>query len=474
MSLVCQQFLTNPTVNPRTGRKIQIGGPTYRELVKECGQPGPLLVPGFASASPAVLVSQRPFQSITLPAPISLTTTTFPTQTYVPLATQSIPFMSSLATQPTPIMPTLVKQPDPFMSTLVTQPTPFMSTLGTQPDPFMSTLVTQPAPIMPTSITQRSISPLERSMSQMTMQPVLVDVAPVSPKITRVSPPPPVTRVSPTSTVTFLHANVYPRFESGCSFYQIGRSDEDRHLIAVLNNNIVMYAVFDGHGGKQVSDWLKANLPARIAQNLIGVDFNNDEAMDDMIRNTYFQVDREMFDNLGGMKLGAGSTAVVALSSGIRTYLINLGDARAIIFNGKGKIIQETKDHKPNEERERVEAAGGFVMGGKVPRVNGVLAVSRAFGDFGLKHSKDYATTNVYVYTPEGPVTVRPDFYSVTSNEKLYILLGSDGLFDVHSSQEYVYFILEQPIPLSACEAIVKWARPGTTDDLTAIIAPLF
>lgn len=29
----------NPTINPRTNRFIKIGSPTYRKLIKECGEP---------------------------------------------------------------------------------------------------------------------------------------------------------------------------------------------------------------------------------------------------------------------------------------------------------------------------------------------------------------------------------------------------------------------------------------------------
>lgn len=36
---VCARFHADPTHNPRTGRMIKKDGPTYKELVKECGEP---------------------------------------------------------------------------------------------------------------------------------------------------------------------------------------------------------------------------------------------------------------------------------------------------------------------------------------------------------------------------------------------------------------------------------------------------
>ena len=51
-----------------------------------------------------------------------------------------------------------------------------------------------------------------------------------------------------------------------------------------------------------------------------------------------------------------------------------------------------TKDHKPDdpEETKRINNSGGFVSlppQTYIPRVNGQLALSRAFGDFQLKMS---------------------------------------------------------------------------------------
>lgn len=50
---VCQEFHRNPTVNPRTGAKIQVGKRTYLQLVKECGEPRPQgITPGFGQPAP--------------------------------------------------------------------------------------------------------------------------------------------------------------------------------------------------------------------------------------------------------------------------------------------------------------------------------------------------------------------------------------------------------------------------------------
>ena len=71
---------------------------------------------------------------------------------------------------------------------------------------------------------------------------------------------------------------------------------------------------------------------------------------------------------------------------------------------------------KPSEERVRIENAGGRVVKFGIPRINGILAVSRAFGDFEFKYllygstaqftnSSNLLPTNadLNTYNPHGP-----------------------------------------------------------------------
>lgn len=64
-------------------------------------------------------------------------------------------------------------------------------------------------------------------------------------------------------------------------------------------------------------------------------------------------------------------------------HVANVGDCRAVLCRA-GKAIALTHDHTPAvaSEATRVEAAGGFVSRG---RVNGILGVSRSFGDVHCK-----------------------------------------------------------------------------------------
>lgn len=77
----------------------------------------------------------------------------------------------------------------------------------------------------------------------------------------------------------------------------------------------------------------------------------------------------------------------------------------------------------------RIEKAGGFVTYFGVWRVNGILATSRALGDSGLKHN--------HVVSPEPDVRT----FSMAEHRPLFMILATDGLWDVFSNDEAVRFL---------------------------------
>jgi serine/threonine protein phosphatase PrpC len=72
-------------------------------------------------------------------------------------------------------------------------------------------------------------------------------------------------------------------------------------------------------------------------------------------------------------------------------YCSNAGDSRAVLGLKNGKFIELSHDHKPDNDGEmkRIKEGGGFVEDG---RVQGVIAVSRAIGDWEYKNPGLQAT----------------------------------------------------------------------------------
>mmetsp|Transcript_35844 Transcript_35844/g.84956 ORF Transcript_35844/g.84956 Transcript_35844/m.84956 type:complete len:769 (-) Transcript_35844:132-2438(-) len=117
-----------------------------------------------------------------------------------------------------------------------------------------------------------------------------------------------------------------------------------------------------------------------------------------------------------------GSTAVCCLIGSRQICVANCGDSRAIMWRNGG-VIALTDDHKPDrqDERERVEEAGGQILYWNGRRVMGVLAMSRAIGDQSLKQ--------YVIPDPEITIVQRRE-------EDELLIMGSDGLWDVLSNEE--------------------------------------
>ncbi|KAL8521113.1 hypothetical protein ACS0TY_011599 [Phlomoides rotata] len=159
---------------------------------------------------------------------------------------------------------------------------------------------------------------------------------------------------------------------------------EDYHVakfVQFQGRELGLFAIYDGHLGDNVPAYLQKNLFSNILKE---EDFWTDTSRS--ISKAYERTDQAILSHSPDLGRG-GSTAVTAiLINGRHLWVANVGDSRGVLSR-RGQAIQMTIDHEPNTERGSIENRGGFVsnMPGDVARVNGQLAVSRAFGDKNLK-----------------------------------------------------------------------------------------
>jgi serine/threonine protein phosphatase PrpC len=99
----------------------------------------------------------------------------------------------------------------------------------------------------------------------------------------------------------------------------------------------------------------------------------------------------------------SGSAAVVAIVGNGEIFVANAGDSRAILSVEPEpdtlRGVQISEDHKPDrpDEKARIESHGGKIKYHGVWRVNGNLALSRAFGDTTSK-SRPFVIATPEVY----------------------------------------------------------------------------
>lgn len=276
------------------------------------------------------------------------------------------------------------------------------------------------------------------------------------------------------------------------------RTMEDAH--AVLHDTsvhprfaVLVFAVFDGHGGRRTADWVAELLPRLIMRRLV-TRFREEAALfaqrlppatDEALlshlrlvaaRINYLQFLRDCFAKAEQVLLhhqfDLGSTAVVALVVDSKLVVGNVGDLRCILsVDGCAKPL--LFDHKPSHIGEylRVVNAGGFVA---MDRVDGVLALSRAFGDFGFKDPRQHA--------PGRPLCAAPEMFRVLAEPEVmmrdlsssdeFLVLACDGVWDCFRNQDLVDTIrkqLAQGKQLQQIEATVLDRCIGMANDLTGI-----
>jgi hypothetical protein len=148
----------------------------------------------------------------------------------------------------------------------------------------------------------------------------------------------------------------------------------------------------------------------------------------------------------------------------------NLGDSRAVLCR-RGAVVAETKDHKPSDppERARIEAAGGYVWEEMEPsRVDGYLAVSRAFGSYNLK---DEARPHA-----ERKISCVPDEYTWQTEPGDVLVVACDGLWDVLTSKQVARkvfddYVASEDLAILAKDLIEKAFAAESTDNISCVVA---
>ncbi|KAB2617074.1 protein phosphatase 2C 10 [Pyrus ussuriensis x Pyrus communis] len=233
---------------------------------------------------------------------------------------------------------------------------------------------------------------------------------------------------------------------------------EDYHVakfVRTQGHELGLFAIYDGHLGDNVPAYLQKHLFSNILkEEEFWVDPNRS------ISKAYERTDQAILSHSSDLGRG-GSTAVTAiLLNGQRLWVANVGDSRAVLSRG-GQAVQVSTDHEPNTERGSIENKGGFVsnMPGDVPRVNGQLAVSRAFGDKSLKSHlrSDPDIQDIYV-----------------DNSTDVLVIASDGLWKVMANQEAVDMARKTKDPLKAAKQLTAEAlKRDSKDDISCVVVRL-
>lgn len=255
---------------------------------------------------------------------------------------------------------------------------------------------------------------------------------------------------------TYESIKVEDRNAVSISIKGVRETMEDTSIMCKLSlPGYYLFAVFDGHGGYETAEYLRSNfldffqnhqlwkeyvmkLSSDLDLNEITLSRQNSDATEivegaetlrewtELFTNIFIEFDQMLYNRDKGLCFisGSGSTAVIVILTPDSYICVSLGDSEASIIDEESYKL--SVNHKPNdyEEHRRITNSGLFVS---MSRVNGDLALSRAFGDFKFKKldqpnidPRDYAV----IVIPTVKIFTRK------SDDK-YLILACDGLWDV-------------------------------------------
>jgi integrin-linked kinase-associated serine/threonine phosphatase 2C len=212
-----------------------------------------------------------------------------------------------------------------------------------------------------------------------------------------------------------------------------------------LGENIKYFGVYDGHGskGKEASHLLRYEIRKKLIKDKSKIPKMQRKDQVEKYFKDMFKNIQKKFDNRSNDYELSGSCAICILIIEYKLYCINLGDSRAVLGSRKGgkKIALEMSiDHKPtrDDETKRINESGGEVS----DKISGVmrvfkkndeapgLAVSRSVGD---------------IVAHECGVISEPEIIEKEIEpDDLFVVIGSDGVWDAMNSTEVVGLILDK------------------------------
>lgn len=264
--------------------------------------------------------------------------------------------------------------------------------------------------------------------------------------------------------------------------------------------------LYDGHGGEECANILHDQLHSWIFKDL---DVNAD-AIGEALETCFLELDSFVCDYLlqKGDLSGSTATGVVLTRrkvsdndhpERIRVSVAHVGDCRLVLVRRSGEVVNITSDHRLElaTERERILQLGGRVVNN---RVNGVMAITRAFGDLEFKGLLDRRGNGLSASTmgvapslqqQQNPfakeeektpalLTARPDIHAVELDPAVdeCLVLACDGLWDVMTSEEAAEIARERVrlhgnVQLAAKELAQEAIRRYSNDNITVVIVAL-
>ena len=177
-----------------------------------------------------------------------------------------------------------------------------------------------------------------------------------------------------------------------------------------------------------------------------------------------------------GLMDQSGTTATIVYVTADAVIVASLGDSRAVLSSkrraGNSTVmtaVQLTVDHVAADPAERllVEERGGVVsISSGLARVNGTLAITRSIGDARLS---PLLSREPHVTTMTRQDAKEECGFSILDSLPCFIVLASDGLWDVVTNQEAVDMVA-QVVEMYDTSNGISWEEGGAFQEAAELL----
>jgi serine/threonine protein phosphatase PrpC len=230
------------------------------------------------------------------------------------------------------------------------------------------------------------------------------------------------------------------------------------------DKEILFAGLYDGHGGYDVANKAKKGLHREVYNRLEAIIRSLEKGrfkdVKSELKLAFLSFDADIVDADEAYyrlpKYKSGSTATVAIAYNGKVITANIGDSPAYLIYPDGTIKAVFSKHcyENEEERARVRAHGGYFLNN---RLDGNLAMTRAFGDSSVDPAKDYLSAS-------------PDVFINDIVPGMILVMMSDGVSDELDEDAIARTVLncvqEENIAFEVC--FQAWKKNGT-DNMSAV-----
>ena len=219
------------------------------------------------------------------------------------------------------------------------------------------------------------------------------------------------------------------------------------------DKNQMIFEVFDGHGGDEMSTYLQNNLAQIYKQNLL----LNKGNIILSLKNAFRDVDDEMRNQLNIEGLGSTGTLVHIRwesENDLVVYSANVGDSRVSLISPE-HIIRLSYDHRTTDEKEkkRILESGLEIIDN---RINGTLMLTRIFGNYEYKNNNE---DNEEDENDNKGLICEPFISKINIDlniENQFLILASDGIWDAINEEEIQHIIQNHYDTQQICSMTIK------------------